>query len=81
MSFDFSIPQRVAQWRDRITGFVDDVVIPREQDAFAKGVDDALRAELGCAAKAAGLWAPQAPAELGGGGFAFGAPAGRRADG
>jgi alkylation response protein AidB-like acyl-CoA dehydrogenase len=71
MSFDFSIPPRVAEWRDRITGFVDDVVIPREQDAFAKGVDDALRAELQCAAKAAGLWAPQAPAELGGGGFAF----------
>jgi acyl-CoA dehydrogenase len=71
MSFDFSISQRVAQWRDRITGFVDDLVIPREQDAFAKGVDDALRVELQCAAKAAGLWAPQAPAELGGGGFAF----------
>ena len=71
MSFDFSIPPRVAEWRDRITGFVDDVVIPREQDAFAKGVDDALRVELQRAAKAAGLWAPQAPAELGGGGFAF----------
>jgi acyl-CoA dehydrogenase len=71
MSFDFSIPPRVAQWRDRITRFVDDVVIPREQDAFAKGVDDALRADLQCAAKAAGLWAPQAPAVLGGGGFAF----------
>jgi alkylation response protein AidB-like acyl-CoA dehydrogenase len=71
MSFDFSIPPRVAEWRDRITRFVDDVVIPREQDAFAKGADDALRADLQCAAKAAGLWAPQAPAELGGGGFAF----------
>jgi acyl-CoA dehydrogenase len=71
MSFDFSISPRVAQWRDRITGFVDDVVIPREQDAFAKGADDALRADLQGAAKAAGLWAPQAPAELGGGGFAF----------
>ena len=71
MSFVFSIPPRVAEWRDRITGFVDDVVIPREQDAFAKGVDDALRVELQRAAKAAGLWAPPAPAELGGGGFAF----------
>ena len=28
MSFDFSIPPRVAEWRDRITGFADDVVIP-----------------------------------------------------
>jgi alkylation response protein AidB-like acyl-CoA dehydrogenase len=71
MSFDFSISPRVAEWRDHITGFVDDAVIPHEQDAFAKGVDDALRADLQGAAKAAGLWAPQAPAELGGGGFAF----------
>src|SRR6516225_10398327 len=71
MSFDFSIPPRVAEWRDRITGFVDDVVIPREQDAFAKGVDDALRVELQRAARAAGVWAPQAPAAVGGGGFRF----------
>jgi acyl-CoA dehydrogenase len=71
MAFDFSLPQRVEQWRDRITSFVDEVVIPREQDAFAHGVDDTLRKELQQEAKAAGLWAPQAPAELGGGGFAF----------
>jgi acyl-CoA dehydrogenase len=36
MAFDFSLPPRVEQWRDRITRFVDDVVIPREQDAFAR---------------------------------------------
>jgi len=71
MSFDFSLAPRVQEWRDRITRFVDEVVIPREQDAFAGGVDDALRADLQREAKAAGLWAPQAPAELGGGGFAF----------
>jgi acyl-CoA dehydrogenase len=71
MPFDFSIPPRAADWRDRITRFVDDVVIPREQEAFAVGVDDALRKELQQEAKAAGLWAPQAPAELGGGGFTF----------
>jgi acyl-CoA dehydrogenase len=71
MPFDFSLSPRVIEWRDRITRFVDDVVIPREQDAFAHGVDDTLRKELQQAAKAAGLWAPQAPAELGGGGFAF----------
>jgi alkylation response protein AidB-like acyl-CoA dehydrogenase len=34
-------------------------------------VDDTLRKELQQEAKAAGLWAPQAPAELGGGGFTF----------
>jgi acyl-CoA dehydrogenase len=61
----------VAQWQERIAAFVDEVVIPREQDAFAGGVDDALRKELQSAGKAAGLWAPQLPAELGGGGFAF----------
>jgi acyl-CoA dehydrogenase len=71
MSFDFSLPERVEQWRDRITRFIDEVVIAREQDAFAHGVDDTLRKELQQEAKAAGLWAPQAPAEIGGGGFAF----------
>jgi acyl-CoA dehydrogenase len=71
MPFDFSLSPRVIQWRDRITRFVDDVVIPREQDAFIHGVDDTLRKELQLEAKAAGVWAPQAPAELGGGGFAF----------
>ena len=71
MPFDFSLSPRVIDWRDRITRFVDNVVIPREQDAFIGGVDDTLRKELQQQAKAAGLWAPQAPAELGGGGFAF----------
>jgi len=71
MAFDFSLTPRVEEWRDRITRFVDDVVIPREQEAFTKGLDDELRVELQRAAKEAGLWAPQAAAELGGGGFAF----------
>src|SRR3984885_16319375 len=71
MSFDFSLAPRVEEWRGRITRFVDDVVIPREQQAFTDGVDDALRMELQREARAAGLWAPQAPAQVGGGGFAF----------
>lgn len=71
MSFDFSLSPRVEQWRDGIRQFVDEVVIPREQDAFSAGADDTLRKELQQAGKAAGLWAPQAPAEIGGGGFAF----------
>jgi acyl-CoA dehydrogenase len=71
VGFDFSLSPRVTQWRDRIRDFVDEVVIPREQEAFAGGADDTLRTELQSAGKAAGLWAPQAPAELGGGGFAF----------
>jgi alkylation response protein AidB-like acyl-CoA dehydrogenase len=71
MPFDFSLSPRVTDWRDRIARFIDDVVIPHEQDAFVNGVDDALRKELQQEGKAAGLWAPQAPAELGGGGFSF----------
>lgn len=71
MSFDFSLTPRVTEWRDRIRAFVDDVVIPREQDAFTSGVSDGLRKELQAAAKATGIWAPQLPAALGGGGFTF----------
>ncbi len=71
MSFDLSLSPRVAQWRERIARFVAEEVIPREQAAFAHGVDDDLRRELQSAARAAGLWAPQAPADLGGGGFRF----------
>jgi acyl-CoA dehydrogenase len=71
MSFDFSIDPRVRDWQERIRRFVTDEVIPREQQAFASGVDDALRRELQAAAKDAGVWAPQASAALGGGGFRF----------
>ena len=71
MPFDFTVAPEVEQWRARIAEFVRTVVIPREQDAFAHGVDDDLRRELQKAARAAGVWAPQLPTELGGGGFAF----------
>jgi acyl-CoA dehydrogenase len=71
MSFDFSLSPRTAQWRGRIAEFVAGVVIPREQEAFANGLDDDLRRELQQAAKDAGIWAPTAAADLGGGGFRF----------
>ena len=71
MTFDFSLSPRVTEWRDAIRTFIDDVVIPREQDIFARGLDDTARRELQKAGKDAGLWAPQLPAELGGGGFSF----------
>jgi acyl-CoA dehydrogenase len=71
MAFDFTLSARVEEWRDRITRFVDEEVIPREQAAFAGGLDDALRKDLQQAARQAGLWAPQAAAEVGGGGFRF----------
>lgn len=42
-----------------------------EQEAFVAGVDDKLRVRLQAAARAAGVLAPQAPAEFGGGGVGF----------
>jgi acyl-CoA dehydrogenase len=66
---DFSLSARTEQWRLAIEDFVDTVVIPREQHAFANGLDDSLRQELQAAAKTAGIWAPQADPEYGGGGF------------
>jgi alkylation response protein AidB-like acyl-CoA dehydrogenase len=68
---DLTPSDRAESWRARIAAFVDEVVIPSEQDAFRRGVDDELRTRLQAAARAAGVWAPQAPAELGGGGFRF----------
>jgi alkylation response protein AidB-like acyl-CoA dehydrogenase len=68
---DFTFSPRVAEWRQRIAEFVATVVVPREQEAFAQGVDDDLRRELQAAAREAMVWAPQAPPELGGGGFSL----------
>jgi len=68
---DFTFSPRVVEWRERIAEFVETVVVPREQVAFANGVDDELRRELQAAARDAMVWAPQAPAELGGGGFSL----------
>ncbi|MEP6851719.1 MAG: acyl-CoA dehydrogenase family protein [bacterium] len=69
MAFDFALSPRVTEWRDGIATFVREWVIPREADAMANGVDDALRRELQQAARAAGWWAPLARPALGGGGF------------
>ncbi len=71
MPFQFGLDPRVIDWRDRIRALVEDVVIPLEQRAFADGIDDGLRRELQAAGKSAGVWAPQLPIELGGGGFRF----------
>ena len=71
MSFDFTVPSRVRQWQEAIRGFVDGTVIPAEQDVFSNGLTDDVRVTLQTAAKAAGVWAPQAPAAFGGGGFRF----------
>jgi acyl-CoA dehydrogenase len=71
MGFDFSLAPRVQDWQAAIAEFVRTTVIPCEPDAFEKGVDDDLRVSMQSAARAAGLWAPQASADLGGGGFRF----------
>jgi acyl-CoA dehydrogenase len=46
VAFDFTLTDRVRDWQRRIRDFVDRVVIPCEQRAFAEGLTDALRLEL-----------------------------------
>ena len=55
----------------RVRHFIARTVIPEEQEAFVAGVDDKLRVRLQDAAREAGVLAPQAPAEFGGGGVGF----------
>ena len=54
-----------------VRAFIADSVIPLEREALATGVTDELRVRLQGLARAAGLLAPQAPAEYGGGGASF----------
>ncbi len=64
---DFELDPAVAALRDRVQAFVRDVAIPAEaRDRSLHGLDEGLRAELQEAARAAGLFAPQLPRELGG---------------
>jgi acyl-CoA dehydrogenase len=71
VAFDFSLSPAVEQQRARIAEFVAAEVIPLEQQVFHEGMTDALRLDLQARAKTAGVFAPQAPHELGGGGFRF----------
>ena len=71
MAFDFSVSPAVEEQRQRIADFVAAEVIPIEQVVFRTGLDDARRIDLQSRAKAAGVFAPQAPRELGGGGYRF----------
>src|SRR5580698_11674437 len=54
-----------------VRGLIADSVIPLEPEALATGVTDELRVRLQGLAREAGLLAPQAPAEYGGGGASF----------
>lgn len=69
------MPAETEAFRQRVRSFIAGTVIPLEQEAFVSGVDDALRVRLQDAARAAGVLAPQAPAEFGGGGADFPATA------
>ena len=71
MAFDFSLPPHVEEQRQRIAEFITAEVVPVEQQVFREGFTDERRVELQRRAKAAGVFAPQAPAALGGGGFRF----------
>jgi acyl-CoA dehydrogenase len=68
---DFAVPEATEKFRARIEEFIAQVVIPRENDTYIAGVDDAVRIDLQGAARQAGVWAPPMPVELGGGGFDF----------
>ena len=65
---DFDPPESVRPLLDRIEKFVADVVMPAEAVVFEKGFAAASEelGELRAKCKAAGLWGPQLPHELGG---------------
>ena len=65
---DFDPPETVRPLLDKIDRFVADVVIPAEAEVFEKGFAAAAPrlADLRAQCKAAGMWGPQLPRELGG---------------
>lgn len=69
----FALDERLASLRERVRAFVEREAIPRERPALAHDVQalDAAMAELRPLARAAGLYAPQLPAGLGGLGLSW----------
>jgi acyl-CoA dehydrogenase len=65
---DFDIPETTAALLERVRDFVDRRVIPAEPEFLPDGVsgDEPLVASLREEVRAAGLWGPQIPRELGG---------------
>ncbi|HWU88278.1 MAG TPA: acyl-CoA dehydrogenase family protein [Kofleriaceae bacterium] len=65
---DFDPPETVRPLLEKIDRFVADVVIPAEEEVMERGWTDAAHVleELRRKVKAAGLWGPQIPTELGG---------------
>jgi alkylation response protein AidB-like acyl-CoA dehydrogenase len=65
---DFDIPESTAALLERVRDFIDRRVIPAEPQVLPGGVagDEPLLASLRDEVRAAGLWGPQIPRELGG---------------
>lgn len=65
---DFTLPPEVVQVRDATRGFVEEVVLPAEADAFEPDgkVDWKLVESLRVEARERGLWAPHLPEAWGG---------------
>jgi len=65
---DFDPPDAVRPLLDRIERFIADVVMPAETAVMTNGFaeSDATLRELRAQCKAAGMWGPQIPHELGG---------------
>lgn len=67
---DLDQPAGTLEQQQRIADFVREEVIPHEAVGFRQ-FDDTLRVQLQDAAKRAGVFAPQLPTSLGGGGYDF----------
>ncbi|MCE2392568.1 MAG: acyl-CoA dehydrogenase family protein [Proteobacteria bacterium] len=68
MAIDFSFPPELEEVRQRVRGFIDEVVRPAERE-LDESDRDALRSTIGGLrreAKRRGLWLPHMPEELGG---------------
>ena len=65
---DFEIPAELAKLRDRVQGFIDEKIIPFENDKrqTAHGASEELRRELVALGRDAGLLSPHGPKEYGG---------------
>ena len=68
MAIDFDLGPELAGVRERMRGFIDECVIPRERDEAATGgeLPAAFIAELRDLARERGVFAPTAPVEFGG---------------
>ena len=64
----FGYSERLPELRERVRGFVEAECIPRERPELAHDIEalDRVLGELHALAKAAGIYAPQLPPELGG---------------